>query len=58
MRRYPEAVDLPERTETQSNILKAATKPIHTAGPQQALLKSLRIVYAGDAEPIELRWAP
>ena len=56
---YPHFVDLPERTQATINYLEGNN--CVTAPPQsrqQMRLEPLRIVYDGDAEPIEQQWTP
>lgn len=57
---YPHFVDLPERTRATIYSLEGGNSETET-GPQsdaQGRMEPLRIVYAGDAEPIATQWTP
>ena len=57
---YPQFVDLPGRTQATTSFLEENN--CVTATPlqirQQLRMEPLRIVYEGNAEPIEQQWTP
>ena len=56
---YPDFVDLPERTQATVAYLEAGNQLTTTSpGQMQTLMEPLRIVYEGNAEPIEQQWTP
>ena len=56
---YPDFVALPERTQATVALAEANNSTtVSSSGKTQALMEPLRIVYDGDAEPIEQEWTP
>lgn len=55
---YPDFVNLPERTQATVNYLEGRTKITESSSPMQELMEPLRIVYEGNAQPIEQQWTP
>ena len=56
---YPDFNNLPERTRATVDFLESkGWKAASKTGPGEALMQPFRIVYAGDAEPIQQEWVP
>ena len=56
---YPDFVDLPERTQATVAVAEGHNKEAVPSSPEgQALLEPLRIIYDGQAAPIEIEWVP
>ena len=56
---YPDFVSLPERTQATVALLETDNGDAASASAEiRALMEPLKIVYEGEAEPIETEWTP